>query len=112
MALHTLLTRSHVHGLARAAVVTGAVLLGGVAAAEEPVARVAPEPWHDFIETYRFGITELETDDYTKVTGWQLGHSWHFGYKEGKGSGLALVWQGERDQMSISTDGVRFTRRF
>jgi hypothetical protein len=61
---------------------------------------------------YRWGISERETDDFTTVTGWHVGDSWHFGYQDGEDSGLSLLWQKEQDQMSISSEGIRFTRRF
>jgi hypothetical protein len=64
------------------------------------------------LAVYRWGISERETDDFTTVTGWHVGDSWHFGYQDGEDSGLSLLWQKEQDQMSISSEGIRFTRRF
>lgn len=104
--------RRFIRSLAGTALFAGSLLWCGLAAADEPHGSGDTTGWHDFIETYRWGISEYETDDFTKVTGWQLGSSWHFGYKEGKGSGLSLVWQGDEDQMSFSADGIRYTHRF
>lgn len=101
-----------VNRLAGAALFAASVLCGSVAAADEPHHTGRASGFDDFIETYRWGISEYETDDFTKVTGWRLGDSWHFGYKEGKGSGFSLVWQADQDQMSFSTDGIRYTHRF
>jgi len=103
---------SHNSSFFRTALLVGALLGSGAAAADEPHRAGAASGWQDFIETYRWGISEYETDDFTKVTGWRLGNSWHFGYKEGRGSGLSLVWQSDQDQMSFSTDGIRYTHRF
>ena len=64
------------------------------------------------LAVYRWGISERETDDFTTVTGWHLGDTWHLGYQDGEESGLSLLWQKEQDQMSISSEGIRFTRRF
>jgi hypothetical protein len=63
-------------------------------------------------EVYAWGVAEQSADDFTRMTGWRLTKSWHLGYQQGLDSGLSLLWQGERDQMSVSSDGIRFTRRF
>ena len=65
-----------------------------------------------FADTYLLGITEHAADDYTTITGWRLSDTMYFGSQEGEDSGLSLVWQHDHDQMSISSDGIRFTRRF
>ncbi len=61
---------------------------------------------------YVWGIGRYELDHRTRLTGWQVADSWYFGRARGAGSGLALVWQGHKDQFSVSRDGLRFTRRF
>jgi hypothetical protein len=63
-------------------------------------------------EVFAWGVAEQSADDFTRMTGWRLTDSWHFGYQQGLDSGLSLLWQGERDQVSVSSDGIRFTRRF
>ena len=65
-----------------------------------------------FEETFGFDISQYELDDYTEVTGWRLSDRWYFGRQKGVESGLAFIWQDNADQMSISTNGIRFTRRF
>lgn len=65
-----------------------------------------------FIESYALGVGEYETDDFTTVTGWRFRDHWHLGYQDGEDSGISLVWQNSRDQMSFSHNGIRFTRRF
>jgi hypothetical protein len=61
---------------------------------------------------YADGISRHRLDGYTKVTGYRLSDTWYFGRQRGDDGGLALVWQGNRDQVSITTQGVRLTRRF
>lgn len=63
-------------------------------------------------EVYVWGVAEHSADDFTRMTGWRVSKSLHVGYQQGLDSGLSLLWQGERDQMSLSSDGIRFTRRF
>ncbi len=63
-------------------------------------------------EIFAWGVAEQSADDFTRMTGWRLTDSLHLGYQQGLDSGLSLLWQGERDQMSFSTEGIRFTRRF
>ncbi len=65
-----------------------------------------------FEETFGFDISQYQLDDYTEVTGWRLSDRWYFGRQKGVDSSLGFVWQDEADQMSISTNGIRFTRRF
>jgi hypothetical protein len=61
---------------------------------------------------YRAGVDRHRLDGYTRVTGWRLSESWYFGRQKGGIGGLALVWQGSRDQMTVSTEGLRLIRRF
>jgi hypothetical protein len=63
-------------------------------------------------EVYLWGVAEHSADDFTRMTGWRISKSLHVGYQQGLESGLSLLWQGDRDQMSFSSDGIRFTRRF
>ena len=89
------------------------ILVSAVRADELDTLQVAPEPLPAFFaDTYLLGITEHRADDYTTITGWRLGDTVYFGSQEGEDSGLSLVWQHDHDQMSISSDGLRFTRRF
>jgi|GEM_PF-2723945 len=89
------------------------------AAADEPgtgsvwsIHTVQDAASREFVQTYALGVGEYETDDFTTVTGWRFNDSWHLGYQDGEDSGLSLVWQKSRDQMSFSHHGIRFTRRF
>ena len=62
--------------------------------------------------TYALGVAQYRLDHETKVTGWRVAKDWYFGRQRGADSGLTLVWQRKRDQVSFSKDGIRFTRRF
>ena len=62
--------------------------------------------------SHPYGITEYRLDHETKVTGWRVAKEWYFGRQRGSDSGLTLVWQNKQDQLSLSKDGIRFTRRF
>lgn len=63
-------------------------------------------------KSYALGIANYYLDHDTKVTGWRVGERWFFGRQRGMDSGLTLVWQLQANQLSLSKDGVRFTRRF
>lgn len=63
-------------------------------------------------KSYALGIANFDLDHETEVTGWQVGERWFFGRQRGLDSGLTLVWQQQSNQVSVSRDGVRFTRRF
>ena len=63
---------------------------------------------------YGLGITQHRLDGATEVVGWRISESWYLGQRDQKGveDGLSLVWQGERKQVSLSLDEIRFVRRF
>ena len=82
----------------------------GSTAASTPTAAIPPA--YQLTDSYTFGIYNHPLDDFTAVIGWRLNERWFFGHQDGEDSGLTLVWQAERDQMSLSKDGIRFTRRF
>ena len=65
-------------------------------------------------DTYALGVDRFDLDDHTEILGWQLSQSWFFGRQDGEDSGLTLVWQAQAsaNQVSLSKDGVRLTRRF
>lgn len=67
-------------------------------------------------ETLALGVAEHRLDHRTELVGWRLNGSWYLGHKDGKDGeedeALTLIWQGQRRQVSISTEGIRFTRRF
>jgi len=65
-----------------------------------------------FDDVYALGVARYRVDGATKVTGWRLNDGWYLGSQSGEDSGLTLVWQTGSDQMSLSKDGLRFTRRF
>lgn len=61
---------------------------------------------------YALGINRFDLDEHTEILGWQISKSWYFGRQDGLDSGLTLVWQSDANQVSLSKDGVRLTRRF
>ena len=61
---------------------------------------------------YVLGVDRFDLDEHTEILGWQLNDSWYFGRQDGEDSGLTLVWQASVNQVSLSKDGVRLTRRF
>ncbi|NOX50712.1 MAG: hypothetical protein GXP16_09275 [Gammaproteobacteria bacterium] len=61
---------------------------------------------------YALGIHRFDLDNHTEILGWQIGDSWYFGRQDGLDSGLTLVWHKQENQVSISKDGLRLTRRF
>lgn len=63
-------------------------------------------------KSYALGVANYYLDHATKVTGWQVGDRWFFGRQRGMDSGLTLVWQQQANQVSVSKEGVRYTRRF
>lgn len=64
-------------------------------------------------DTYALGVDRHDLDEHTEILGWQLGQRWYFGRQDGIDSGLTFVWQqNERQQVSVSKDGLRLTRRF
>jgi hypothetical protein len=65
--------------------------------------------------SYTLGAGRYALDSKTKVTGWRIAQGVYFGKAKAKGeiSGLAIVWQRRQDQqMSLSSRGLRFTKRF
>ena len=64
-------------------------------------------------DLYPAGIDRHDLDDHTEILGWHLGRKVYFGRQDGMDSGLTVVWQQtERQQVSLSKDGLRLTRRF
>ena len=61
---------------------------------------------------YALGIGRFDLDSHTEILGWQISNSWYFGRQDGLDSGLTLVWQRSANQVSLSKDGLRLTRRF
>lgn len=61
---------------------------------------------------YVLGINRFNLDAHTEIIGWQLSKSLYFGRQDGMDSGLTLVWQKSDNQVSLSKDGLRLTRRF
>jgi hypothetical protein len=105
--------RSLKHGVLLGLSAVALTLVSVVHADELDALQASPEPLPAlFADSYLLGITEHAADDYTTITGWRLSESVYFGSQDGEDSGLSLVWQHDHDQMSISSDGIRFTRRF
>ncbi len=63
-------------------------------------------------KSYVLGVNRYQLDHDTKLTGWRLNDRWYFGRQKGLDSGLTLVWQKQANQVSVSKDGLRLTRRF
>ncbi|MEM1230139.1 MAG: hypothetical protein AAGI15_06345 [Pseudomonadota bacterium] len=63
-------------------------------------------------KSYALGVNRYQLDHDTKLTGWRLNDRWYFGRQKGLDSGLTLVWQKQANQVSVSKDGLRLTRRF
>lgn len=61
---------------------------------------------------YVLGLDRFDLDEHTEILGWQITDSWYFGRQDGEDSGLTLVWQSDENQVSLSKDGVRLTKRF
>ena len=61
---------------------------------------------------YALGVKKFHLDHETRIIGWRMSKSVYFGQQKGEDSGLTLVWQQEQNQVSLSKDGLRLTRRF
>lgn len=70
-----------------------------------------PPQWH-LGKRYALGVVRYQLDHDTRLMGWQLSDRWYFGRQKGLDSGLTLVWQQSANQVSLSKDGLRLTRRF
>lgn len=66
----------------------------------------------DFDTEYTLGLARFDLDTHTEILGWQVSDQWYFGRQDGADSGLTLVWQEAENQVSLSKDGLRLTRRF
>jgi hypothetical protein len=77
-----------------------------------PRATVTRASFHTLKPDYSAAINRHRLDSHTRVIGWRFGDSWYFGRQKGGIGGLALVWQGDRKQMTVSTEGLRLIRRF
>ncbi len=97
------------------ALVVAALTVQGVAQADPLVSSVQTQAHleqMDIGKGYALGLTRFDLDAHTEVLGWQLSDTWYFGRQDGEDSGLTLVWQQKANQVSISKDGLRLTRRF
>ena len=90
-----------------------------------PLSAAADESWQSYYlnaanqaelvevsKDYVLGINRFDLDSHTEILGWQISDSWYFGRQDGLDSGLTLVWQQSANQVSVSKDGLRLTRRF
>jgi hypothetical protein len=71
-----------------------------------------PPPQWSLSKRYALGVVRYQLDHDTRLMGWQLSDRWYFGRQKGLDSGLTLVWQRSANQVSLSKDGLRLTRRF
>lgn len=93
------------------ALITALGLLGATA----PALAKQPHGQSDFRldDTFALGIVERRLDTASELIGWHLNGDWYLGREHGDiDEAMALIWQGDQDQFSISTEGIRFTRRF
>ena len=63
-------------------------------------------------KSYALGVNRFDLDAHTEIIGWHISGDWYFGRQDGLDSGLTFVWQQADNQVSVSKDGVRLTRRF
>ena len=63
-------------------------------------------------QDYALGVSRFDVDTHTEIIGWRLSNSLYFGAQDGEDSGLSFVWQKDVNQVSLSKDGLRLTRRF
>ena len=66
----------------------------------------------EIAKSYALGLNRFDLDVETELLGWRLSNSWYFGRQDGLDSGLTFVYQQEENQVSVSKDGLRLTRRF
>ncbi len=66
----------------------------------------------EITKSYAMGVHRFNLDTHTELIGWRISNAWYFGRQDGLDSGLTLVWQKSENQLSLSKDGVRITRRF
>lgn len=100
-----------------ALIIAGSLMCTALPALAEPPEQARqPERQHDFQldETFALGVVERRLDARSELIGWHLNGSWYLGREHGDvDEAVALIWQGDHhEQFSISTEGVRFTRRF
>ena len=81
--------------------------LAGPAVADDGVDRPLK-----FGDASQLDVTDHKFDADPQASRWQLSQTWYFGRDEGAESSVGFVWQREEDQMSITTKGIRFSRRF
>jgi len=59
------------------------------------------------------GFDKHRLSDGRKLVGWKLSDTLYFGRAKKEGATVSLVWEKAADQrVSLSTDGIKFTRRF
>ena len=66
----------------------------------------------DLQPDYGLGVYRHALGFRSEVIGWQLSDRWYFGRKRGGGSDYGFVWQNEENQLLLTRDGIRLTRRF
>ncbi len=57
-------------------------------------------------------VRRMYPDGHTRIDGWRLAKQWYLGRQKGQDKGVTLLWQGAANQLSVSKDGLRLTRRF
>lgn len=96
--------------LAAATATANPELLATSSAQAIPAGSASPQ-W-SLSKRYALGVVRYQLDHDTRLMGWQLSDRWYFGRQKGLDSGLTLVWQRSANQVSLSKDGLRLTRRF
>ena len=95
--------------------IAAALLLSSGTVAGDPGKRAALLADAEFVVAAPapMGSSQLQPDSFTRLTGWELRQGLYFGRRSGEHSGLAFIWQRTADdQLSLSTRGIRFVRRF
>ena len=81
-------------------------MIGAEASAASALAQV------EITKSYALGLNRFDLDTETELIGWRISDSWYFGRQDGLDSGLTFVYQQQENQLSVSKDGLRLTRRF
>lgn len=66
----------------------------------------------DIEQTRDFGLQRFQPDTHKQIVGWRLTDRWYLGRQQSRDRGVTLVWQASTNQVSLSQEGVRLTRRF
>ena len=112
--------KSHKNVLNRLALASLLLSFCGAASAETIVKGAQPTEQPDYSAT-RLNLTRLagsglerhRLTDGRSLIGWKLSNTLYFGRAKKEGGTVAVVWeQSSNQRISLSTDGLKLTRRF